>query len=188
MPDSNKTPPRGAPVDRRPPTYPPAPPTNHQATLDHWPPRLVTEHFSLSEFHQPAAPPEWGVVCAAQDYPAEWVADRLTPLCRVLERLRAELLHPITVLCGYRSALYNEAKRQYELRTRGSSGVAEFSQHIEGRAADIAVDGVPALTVHATALRLHRAGVLADLGGLGLYNSFVHVDVRPHKPGHLDQW
>jgi uncharacterized protein YcbK (DUF882 family) len=47
------------------------------------------------------------------------------------------------------------------------------------------VAGVAAVEVHRVALELYRAGRLA-IGGLGVYPTWVHVDVRP--VARLAQW
>lgn len=143
---------------------------------------LITPHFALSEFAQPAL---YGL--PAMDYPQEWIADRLRPLCEVLEAVRVACGNePITVIHtaggGYRSYLWNELHHQQH------PGVAVHSQHCEGRAADVRHHSLSALDLHRMILSLWRAGHLPALGGLGLYETFVHVDVRPHHPGELDRW
>lgn len=132
----------------------------------------VSAHFSSREFdcHD-------GTL-----YPAEWVQDRLVPLCAVLEAIRAAMGKPVIVVSGYRSPAYNAA------RARNSSGVAKDSQHLHGRAADIRVAGVPSAEVHAAVLALVKAGQLPKLGGLGIYRGWVHVDVREKVDGHLARW
>jgi uncharacterized protein YcbK (DUF882 family) len=74
---------------------------------------------------------------------------------------------PIQVICGYRSPVTNAM-----LRTR-SSGVAQFSQHINGNAIDFYIPGVSLAKVRAEGLRLQR-------GGVGFYptsgSPFVHMD------------
>lgn len=123
----------------------------------------VTPHFDDVEFACHDGTP----------YPAEWVQERLLPLCTDLEIIRADVNAPILILSGYRSPAYNEARR------RNSAGVAKDSQHIHGRAADIRVRDLPSDELHAAILRLHREGKLPAIGGLGLYRGWVHVDVRP---------
>jgi uncharacterized protein YcbK (DUF882 family) len=141
---------------------------------------FLTAHFTAEELGQPE-----GYGCPAQDYPSEWIESRAKPLCEQAEILRAELGgHPVTVTDsgGFRSHEYNEA------RIRAGHHDAEHSQHIEGRALDIIVAGVPANVVHDTALRLYREGKL-QIGGLGRYPGFTHIDIRPLGPGeHLAQW
>lgn len=74
---------------------------------------------------------------------------------------------PIEVICGYRSPATNSM-----LRAR-SSGVAQASQHTQGRALDFHIPGVPLAKVREVGLRLQR-------GGVGFYPSsgspFVHMD------------
>ena len=74
---------------------------------------------------------------------------------------------PIQVICGYRSPGTNAMLR------RRSSGVAQFSQHINGNAIDFYIPGVPLATVRAEGLKLQR-------GGVGFYptsgSPFVHMD------------
>lgn len=157
----------------------------------------ITPHFSLAEFAQPA---RHGL--PRIDYPPEWRETRLRELAELLEvihgRVQAYLgswpirLH---VLSAYRSLAYNRA-----------IGSRDTSQHVQGRAADIAVEyfAVAAgrhegkwypLTVsslHELILTLHADGTLRDrptrLGGLGLYErgGFTHVDTRPGK--RLARW
>ena len=76
---------------------------------------------------------------------------------------------PIQVICGYRSPGTNAMLRA---RSR-ASGVAQFSQHINGNAIDFYIPGVPLAAVRAEGLRLQR-------GGVGFYptsgSPFVHLD------------
>jgi uncharacterized protein YcbK (DUF882 family) len=76
----------------------------------------------------------------------------------------------IDIVCGYRTPWSNRY-----LRTRAAStGVAEHSQHMEGKAIDIRVPGVRTVALRNAALSLHE-------GGVGYYpvSEFVHVDVGP---------
>ena len=81
---------------------------------------------------------------------------------------------PIDVICGYRSPGTNAM-----LRAR-STGVAQFSQHINGQAIDFFIPGVPLADVRAIGLRLQR-------GGVGFYptsgSPFVHMDT-----GSIRHW
>jgi uncharacterized protein YcbK (DUF882 family) len=74
---------------------------------------------------------------------------------------------PIDVVCGYRSPETNSMLR------RRSSGVAQFSQHINGQAMDFFIPGVPLEKIREVGLRLQR-------GGVGFYptsgSPFVHMD------------
>lgn len=81
---------------------------------------------------------------------------------------------PIQVVCGYRAPATNAMLR------RRSRGVAQFSQHMLGRAMDFYIPGVPLETQREAGLRLQR-------GGVGYYPSsgspFVHLDV-----GSIRHW
>jgi uncharacterized protein YcbK (DUF882 family) len=72
---------------------------------------------------------------------------------------------PIQIISAYRSPETNSM-----LRTR-SSGVAKFSQHIQGNAIDFRIPGVSLADLRAAGLRLQR-------GGVGFYpgSDFVHMD------------
>ena len=69
------------------------------------------------------------------------------------------------VICGYRSAQTNAMLRAH------SSGVAEHSLHLEGRAIDVRLPGVPSAHLRDLALGMSR-------GGVGYYaaSDFVHLD------------
>lgn len=123
----------------------------------------ITLHFDSKEFAQRAWEKGPGV-----DYPKDWQPVRLKALCDALEIIRAELGgKAITVLSGYRSEAFNR-----------SIGGAKLSQHVQGRAADIKVAGVPAAKVQEVVLRLCNDGKLPMIKGLGSYPTFTHVDVR----------
>jgi uncharacterized protein YcbK (DUF882 family) len=81
---------------------------------------------------------------------------------------------PIQVVCGYRSPGTNAMLR------RRSRGVAQFSQHMLGRAMDFFLPGVPLEKLREAGLRLQR-------GGVGFYptsgSPFVHMDV-----GNVRTW
>jgi len=81
---------------------------------------------------------------------------------------------PVQVVCGYRSPKTNAMLRQ-----RGH-GVAQFSQHMLGRAMDFYIPGVPLEQIRFAGLRLQR-------GGVGFYptsgSPFVHLDT-----GNVRHW
>jgi uncharacterized protein YcbK (DUF882 family) len=128
---------------------------------------LITPHFSLDEFR-----------CKdGTDYPFDWIVERLTPLCETLEVIRdAAGGRPLRILSGYRTPAWNQ-------RVEGSPK----SQHVEGRAADIQHPNLTAAQLHALILLLHGGKKLPHLGGLGVYHTFVHCDVRP-TDGRLRRW
>lgn len=81
------------------------------------------------------------------------------------DRLDVSPRKPFDLISGYRSPHTNAA-----LHDR-STGVAAKSQHMLGKATDIALPGVP---LH----RLRTAALAAGRGGVGFYprDGFVHVD------------
>lgn len=115
-------------------------------------------------------------------YPLDWRETRLVVLATEFEAVRAMLavrlgrIVPLRVLSAYRTWAYNRA-----------IGGAPRSQHCYGRALDLApmVGGQRALDeLHGAALA--RALTTGAIRGLGRYDTFVHLDVRP-APG-LVQW
>lgn len=72
---------------------------------------------------------------------------------------------PYEVISGYRSPQTNAALRNH------SSGVAEHSLHLQGRAIDVRLSGFPTSRLHELALGMCR-------GGVGFYprSDFVHLD------------
>lgn len=141
----------------------------------------VTEHFSAEEFACKDS--------ARTSYPSEWIGDRLTVLCRVLEVVRAAHGGPLYIVSGYRTPAFNATL------AAKSAGVAKVSQHIQGRAADIsllpncyAVSPDEIAKFHATIRGLFDAGQLPSLGGLGVYPHWVHLDIRAKTDGRLATW
>jgi uncharacterized protein YcbK (DUF882 family) len=80
--------------------------------------------------------------------------------------VRLDSNRPYQVISGYRSPNTNAM-----LHAR-SSGVAEHSQHMLGKAIDVRIDGVELRN-------LHKAALDVSAGGVGYYpvSNFVHVDV-----------
>jgi len=87
-----------------------------------------------------------------------------------LQVLRGYLKKPIHINSAWRSQEYNAS-------IKGSS---KKSQHIMGRAADIVVKGFDPVAVYTTIEILIEKGDMLQ-GGLGLYDTFVHYDIRGTK-------
>ena len=96
----------------------------------------------------------------------------LIDLTNNLQVLRDELKSSITINSGYRTPEYN-----------ASVGGATNSQHLYARAADITVSGYTPQQVYDTIESLISQGKMKQ-GGLGLYTTFVHYDVR----GNRQRW
>jgi len=69
---------------------------------------------------------------------------------------------PLRVTSGYRTPATNA----------DTEGAAVHSLHLAGRAADVAVAGIPSAVLAKLALRFNA-------GGVGGYPTFVHVDTGP---------
>jgi len=122
----------------------------------------VTKHFSVEEFSCNDGTP----------YPEEWIAERLVPLCKALELIRAIWGRPIKINSGYRTPTYNK-----------KVGGSRASKHMDGIAADITMDGIYPTRVFEIMDRLMDVGAIPK-GGLHAYNTFVHYDTR----GKVARW
>ena len=96
-------------------------------------------------------------------------------LFHLLHHVRRELgvQTPFQVISGYRSPKTNET-----LRTTRGGGVARRSLHMDGKAIDVRLAGVPLQDLRDAALSL-------QLGGVGFYprDQFVHLDT-----GRVRSW
>lgn len=116
---------------------------------------MLTKNFSLAEFK-----------CKdGSEVPAKFLPN-VTKLAKNLQVLRDYVNKPIVLNSAYRTPNYNR-----------SIGGAVQSQHLTASAGDIRIAGMTSKEVHATILKLIAAGKMHN-GGLGLYNTFVHYDVR----------
>lgn len=86
-------------------------------------------------------------------------------LVDVLEKIRVHFGKPVTINSAYRTPAKNKAV-----------GGATYSQHLYGIAADISIKGVTPKAVAEYAEKL-----LPSTGGIGIYSTFTHVDVRKVK-------
>ena len=113
--------------------------------------KQITPHFKVREF---ACSDGSDVVFVA------------TSLVDILEAIRVHFGRPVTITSGYRTVSYNA----------GLKNSSKKSQHCNGLAADIQVEGHTPLEVYN-----YTCSLLGDHGGVGIYNTFVHVDVRATK-------
>ena len=113
--------------------------------------KQITPHFKVREF---ACSDGSDVVFVA------------TSLVDILEAIRVHFGRPVTITSGYRTVSYNA----------GLKNSSKKSQHCNGLAADIKVEGHTPKEVYN-----YVCSLLGDHGGVGIYNTFVHVDVRATK-------
>ena len=113
--------------------------------------RQLSPHFQVYEF-----------ACTDGSRPV-FVSQTLVD---ILENIRVHFGQPLHINSGYRTVSYNA-------QTEGSS---PKSQHCNGLAADIWVEGHTPAEVYA-----YAEALLGNHGGLGNYNTFIHIDVRADK-------
>lgn len=115
------------------------------------PTEMISEHFGVWEFK-------------CKDNSRVIVLSKA--LVELLEKVREHFKRPVVINSGYRTVQYNS-------KLPNSS---PKSQHTLGKAADIRVTGVSPAKVYAYLNQLYP-----NSHGIGIYNTFVHVDVREKK-------
>ena len=86
-------------------------------------------------------------------------------LVNLLQKIRDHFGKAVIINSAYRTEAHNK-----------SIGGATYSQHKYGLAADIHIDGVTPKEIAA-----YVETLMPSSGGIGIYKSFVHVDVRQVK-------
>ena len=86
-------------------------------------------------------------------------------LVNLLQKIRNHFGKAVIINSAYRTEAHNK-----------SIGGATYSQHKYGLAADIHIDGVTPKEIAA-----YVETLMPSSGGIGIYKSFVHVDVRQVK-------
>lgn len=118
----------------------------------------LTKNFYLDEFQ-----------CKdLSDIPLE-VFDNILELADNMQVIRDILKRPITVNSGYRSPEYND-------KIGGKKG----SKHKLGQACDFTVKGLMPNEV-AKAVKMLITEMLISQGGVGMYDTFTHYDIRGTK-------
>lgn len=81
-------------------------------------------------------------------------------LIKLLQKIRDHFGKPVKINSAYRCVAHNK-----------KVGGKPNSQHLLGIAADICIDGVKPIDIYNYVNSIHE-------GGVGIYDTFVHVDVR----------
>lgn len=123
----------------------------------------LTKNFNLNEFN-----------CNDGTVVPDKYLDNVTKLADNLQVIRNYINEPLHINSSYRTESYNKA-----------IGGVKNSQHLTASAADITAKGYTSYQLHKTIEHLIKIGRLQD-GGLGLYNGFVHFDIR-NNPARWDQ-
>lgn len=135
-------------------------------SFEEWFKRQKFKHFSASEFTNYFNVHRRGV---RNSTPPRSMWKNIVPTLRIVDELRMELGRPCVILSSYRSPKYNGA----------ISGAASKSFHMKFCALDIAFSGVSPQEVYDRLLAKRRNGDFK--GGLGKYNTFVHIDTRGYN-------
>ncbi|BAQ92738.1 Uncharacterized protein conserved in bacteria (COG3108) [uncultured Mediterranean phage uvMED] len=118
----------------------------------------MTKNFSKSEFESKCG----------REMPEE-VYHNVVKVANQLQYLRDYLNKPIKVNSAYRSPEHN-----------AKVGGVPKSQHLLGKAADIVVSGIKTEFLYQYIEDAISNGEMLQ-GGLGLYDTFVHYDIRGTK-------
>ena len=102
----------------------------------------------------------------------------VTRLAGTLTLIRLAAGVPLAIISGYRTPDYNKR-----------IGGAAQSTHMTCEGADVRPGrGMSPAELHDMILAHYQNKKLPDLGGLGLYRSWVHVDIKKAADGHLRRW
>ena len=115
----------------------------------------LTKNFQLKNF-----------ACKNGIYVPEEYMENIEELVENLQVLRDFINVPVYVNSGYRTEDYNK-----------KIGGSKNSQHLYAKAADIRTERVYPTCLHTIIEGLIRTDKMKQ-GGLGLYRSFVHYDIR----------
>lgn len=111
--------------------------------------KRLSPHFKVKEFHSRKDPSD--------------IVKVDEKLLKLLENIRNFTGKAVHINSGYRSPEYNKTIKN----------ASPKSQHCEGKAADIWIEGVSPAKVAEIA-----ECYLGNSGGIGVYSTFTHVDVR----------
>ncbi len=131
--------------------------------------KLNLNHIKPHEVLRPHRNVRGGV---ANELPPKYLWNRMAPTLRVADAIRARLVSRLNYInSAYRSPAYN-AK---------CPGAASRSYHMQNCALDLMFDA-GSEAAFAMAKKLRSEGMFK--GGIGLYDSFIHIDTR----GYWSTW
>lgn len=119
----------------------------------------LTTHFTKKEFE-----------CRDGSAMPLQALENVKQLAQQLQVLRDFVGKKITINSGYRSKAYNATLK----------GASPKSQHLLGKAADIVIEGMTPKQVAETIENLIKEGKMKQ-GGIGIYKTFTHYDIRGVK-------
>ncbi len=120
---------------------------------------LLSSHFTAAE-----------AACKDGAPVPQELINNAVQLATNLEFLRSAFLNrPIKINSWYRTPTHNAA-----------IGGSPNSQHLLAKAADITIQDISPEQIHSMIQLLITMGIMQE-GGLGLYDSFVHYDIRGTK-------
>lgn len=115
----------------------------------------LTKNFSKREFNSKDG----------KRMPSE-VLDNIKVLAKQIQTIRDAIGAPLHINSAYRSPEHNKR-----------IGGVKNSQHVLGKAADLSSRDISPDNLHAIIKSLIFEGKIIN-GGLGIYNGFVHYDIR----------
>ena len=115
----------------------------------------ISDHFKVREF------------ACSDGSDAIFIAPALVD---VLEKIRLHFNKPVHINSAYRTHTKNKAV-----------GGATYSQHMYGTAADIVVGDKKTGIESPKTVSAYAETLLKNTGGIGIYSSFTHIDVRKVK-------
>ena len=118
----------------------------------------MTKNFNIKEFQ-----------CNCGCKTPENLKHNILVLANQLQVLRDYVKKPIILTNGYRCPKHNKAV-----------GGVSNSQHVLGKAADIKIPGLSPFAVAKIIENLVSEGKMMQ-GGVGIYNTFTHYDIRRVK-------
>lgn len=138
---------------------------NKNEKFAEWFDRQGFKHFKAAELTWYFSKVRNGV---KNSFPPRELWPNIIPTMRILDRVRIHFGKPVEINSTFRSLFYNQA-----------IGSPDGSQHIKFTAVDFTVTGVKPSEVFALLLLWRNS--CNFVGGLGKYQTFVHLDTRPYN-------